>query len=37
MMGTSAQGFIGTRNVANGLEESGVVTVNVDIFPLEAR
>lgn len=37
VMGTSAMRLIGTRNVASGAEESGVVMVKVEIFDLEAR
>ena len=37
VMGTSLLRLIGTRNVASGVEESGVVMVKVDILDLEAR
>lgn len=37
VMGTSLLRLIGTRNVASGAEELGVVMVKVDILDLEAR
>ena len=37
LMGTSPQGLNGTRKVASGVDEAGIVTVKLNMFALEER